>query len=511
MISNALQYFERSANRFPDKPAVVCSESSITYRELNIQAEALASQLMEMKSAGDAFVPFVIPKSIDAICALLAIMKSGQAYIPIDTKSPATRMQSIIQAAEARVVLVVEETEQQVRDMLHGQDCQIINLNRKSLAADSWQKPEVLSIDLAYVLFTSGSTGVPKGVMIPHRAIVDYIDWCVETYGISSDDQVANHAPLYFDNSTFDIYTAFKAGATLHLVPEALNAVLPRMIKWLKNSQITVFFCVPSVLTMLLKSRRLKPDSFPELKQILAAGEALPPQVLREWMLLYPQIRFTNMYGPTEITVDCSYHIFTDIPEPDCTSVPIGKSRQNMSLFVRSEDGLLATGPGARGELLVRGNSVSYGYLNDPDKTNAAFIQNPQHDRFPDKLYCTGDIVEIDGNGDYHFIGRKDNQIKYLGYRIELGEVESRLLTHDKISEIVVVFGRSVSNGDDFIGALIKPAEGLEQNALMEIMQSLLPPYMVPTVVRYCSDDMPRTPNGKYDRKQSLELVRELS
>lgn len=505
MISNVLEYFLNSAERYPQKDAVVCDGESVTYEALNSRTSQLAQFIAESTSDHQAFIPFVTPKSIPAIEALLSILKLGAAYIPVDAKSPVDRMRSIFAASEAKTVMVVDETEPVVKEAVQGTDIQVINIDTVvyAPAAQVEVLPKTLSIDLAYVLFTSGSTGVPKGVMIPHRAIIDYIDWCVETYEITASDVVSNHAPLYFDNSTFDIYTAFKAGATLHLVPERLNAVLPRLIKWLEQSGITVFFCVPSVLTMLLKSRRLKPESFPKLRRVLAAGEALPPQVLREWMLLYPHIEFTNMYGPTEITVDCSFHNFTTVPDEDCTSVPIGKPRKNMEMFVLTENGQLTTEVGSKGELLVRGTSVAYGYLNDSEKTAAAFIQNPNHSLYPDVFYKTGDNVTIDENNDFYFIGRSDNQIKYLGYRIELGEIESKLLTLPEMSECVVAYSES----QEFIGAYYKlepdhAAEGFEKN-----LTGLLPPYMIPTVFLECHGDYPRTPNGKYDRKQILKLL----
>lgn len=511
MITSILQYFEESLIRSPDKTAVVCAEESLTYAELNDQAIQIG-QTLQSKDDSSQMIPFVIPKSIKAIAAILGIMKAGRAYIPIDVNSPKQRLDSIVSASGTGTVLVVDETEAMVRDALKSASVCIINVEAnlpfKSEPADF---PKALSIDLAYVLFTSGSTGVPKGVMIPHKAVIDYIEWCVETYHINDLDQISNHAPLYFDNSTFDIYTAFKAGATLHLVPETLNAVIPRLVKWLKINAITVFFCVPSVMTMLLKSRRLKADSFPELRHVLAAGEVLPPQVLREWMLLYPHITFTNMYGPTEITVDCSFHTFSSAPEPSCTSVPIGKARQNMALYVRTEENRLLTTPGSRGELLVRGNSVGYGYLNDSEKTNAAFIQNPSHSLFPDYLYCTGDIVEIDENGDFHFIGRKDNQIKYLGYRIELGEIEARLLTLDLIHEAVVVFSSNPATNDPYIGALIKVDNEIKREALNDQLAAVLPGYMVPSIIRLSEGEMPRTPNGKYDRKVITGMVDEVA
>jgi len=343
--------------------------------------------------------------------------------------------------------------------------------------------------------------------MIPHKAIIDYIDWCVAQYALSSNDVIANHAPLYFDNSTFDLYTAFKTGAELHLVDDAINAIIPSLVKWIRNRGITTFFCVPSVLSMLLRSRRLKDDSFPELRHLICAGEVLPPNVLRIWMEKYPHVQFTNMYGPTEITVDCSYHVFTEPPVENARAVPIGKARSNMELFVRDECGNLSQDPGAHGELLVRGTSVAYGYLGEDKKTQECFIQNPRHDAFSDMLYCTGDLVEIAENGDFMFVGRTDDQIKYLGYRIELGEIEAALTAVHGIDEGVVVFNHAAETSEQAIGALVSSNTGLDPVQIAASLSDFLPPYMIPTIITVTSADFPQTSNGKYDRKAVSSLV----
>jgi non-ribosomal peptide synthetase component F len=344
-------------------------------------------------------------------------------------------------------------------------------------------------------------------VLIPHKAIIDYIDWCVETYSITADDVVANHAPLYFDNSTFDIYTAFKAGATLQLVHAELNAVLPRLVSWIREREISVFFCVPSVLTLLLKSKRLRADSFPKLRHLIFAGEVVHPGVLAEWMNLFPRVQFTNMYGPTEITVDCTYHVVAQPPGADCTSVPIGKARTNMELFVELSSGELSQQVGAGGQLLVRGTSVAYGYLGDVERTTKAFVQNPGNSVFHDTLYRTGDLVRIDPNGDFLFLGRADDQIKFLGYRIELGEIESALLSLPCVAEGVVVFHASAVQDEQEIGALVRKGSEVSETELIELLRPRLPSYMVPTRIRFATDELPKTASGKYDRKRAAEQV----
>ena len=500
------EYFKNSAIRFPDKNAVCCDDESITYRELDEFSNAFARQLKSSGVVRGGFVPFFMKKSVNSIKSILSILKADCAYIPIDVNSPEQRLKSILESAEAEVVIVDDASEELFKEHMADSAVECINISQFSGGDISAIENSNLSIDLAYVLFTSGSTGVPKGVMIPHKAIIDYIDWCVETYQISDRDVVANHAPLYFDNSTFDIYTAFKSGATLHLVHDELNAVIPRLVKWISEREITVFFCVPSVLTMLLRSRRLKEDSFPRLRHLICAGEVLPSTVLSGWMDLYPHIQFTNMYGPTEITVDCSYYVIRE-KIAAAKSVPIGKARRNMELFVRQENGELSQDKGVEGELLVRGTSVAYGYLGNEEKTREVFIQNPLNRHFYDPLYCTGDLVKIDENGDYLFLGRADDQIKFLGYRIELGEIESALNAVEGVGEGVVVFNSCEDEQQREIGALVKIDENYSIDQIKSSLQKLVPSYMMPTKISLLEGEFPRTPNGKYDRKSILKLL----
>ena len=343
MITLVQHYFSASAQRFPDKPAVCCEDDVLTFAQLEGFSNAFARALQTAGVKRGGFVPFFMQKSVRSIQSILSILKADCAYIPIDINSPAQRLESILKAANATVLIVDDHSEALFAELLPENQIQLINIKQFAGGDESPIECKNLSIDIAYVLFTSGSTGTPKGVMIPHKAIIDYIDWCAETYELTDQDVIANHAPLYFDNSTFDLYTAFKTGATLHLVHEELNAVIPLLVRWLREREITTFFCVPSVLTMLLKSRRLKEDSFPRLRHLICAGEVLPAEILAEWMQRYPQLQFTNMYGPTEITVDCSYHIIRERPGADSMSIPIGKARANMELFVRLESGELST------------------------------------------------------------------------------------------------------------------------------------------------------------------------
>ncbi len=507
MLTLVQQYFSNSAARFPQKPAVGCRDEVISYSELDGLTNAHARRLKQAGLRRGAFVPFFMSKSVNSIKAILSVLKADCAYVPLDAASPGHRLREILVATEARIMIVDRASEARFRELCGDvPGLKLINIDDDPDASRDQIAYENLSIDVAYVLFTSGSTGKPKGVMISHQMIIDYIDWCVETYTLTDRDVIANHAPLYFDNSTFDLYTAFKTGATLHLVHDELNVILSTLIPWLTRREISVLFCVPSVMTILLKSGRLATGGFPKLRHVIAAGEVLPTDVVREWMRLYPHIQFTNMYGPTEITVDCTFHVIAEPPGPGIDAIPIGKARRNMEVFLRLEDGTLSKEPGATGEIVVRGKSVAYGYLNDPERTRAAFIQNPRHGLFHDPLYRTGDLARIAPDGSFLFIGRRDQQIKYMGNRIELGEIEAALLRSEMVTEVVVVFNDSPVAEEKCIGALVCLAPGASKDQVMARAQRELPAYMIPHKLVVAAE-LPRTPNGKADRRACFELV----
>lgn len=505
-------YVERAASRDPHRTAVCCGDKRLTYAELDSRSRALAHRLIGAGVKRGSCVPLLMPKSTDAILGMTGVSRAGGAYVPLDLDSPSHRIVSILQATQAQCVLVNHEGREKLASpefsaAIHNAGLEGIHwifVDAQQDTPDTGVIEGGVSVDIAYVLFTSGSTGTPKGVMIAHQAVTDYIDWCVHQYRVTPTDQVSNHAPLYFDNSTFDIYTAFAAGATLHLVPPHLNAVLPRLAGWIAEHAISVFFCVPSVLTLLLQSRRLKAGAFPALREVIFAGEVVQPDVLTQWMTLYPQARFTNMYGPTEITVDCTYHV-VDAP-PGTDPVPIGRARPNMELLVHTESGELVQTPGATGELWVRGLAVGYGYLGDEERTQKVFVQNP-FTPFPDRLYRTGDLVTVREDGNFMFLGRADQQIKYLGHRIELGEIEAQLQALPEVEEAVVVFRQGESASEQGIGALVSVREGVKASDVLAALRHRVPSYMLPKRILCTQHSFPRTPNGKYDRKTILTTV----
>ena len=513
MVHLVQQYFENSADRFPDKIAVECGDDNISYEALDKISNGLAHYLIAQGAKRGAYVPIFIEKNVSAFKAMLGILKADCAYVPLDTTSPGTRLLAILERLDAGYVMVDNKSESVIKAILEeaGSAVQVINVETAPLSDTSRREYKNISVDMAYVIFTSGSTGVPKGVMISHFMIVDYIDFCVDLYDITEADVVSQHAPLYFDNSVLDIYCAWSAGATLQLVYDELNVVIPKLASWLRDKQISIFLAVPSVLAMLLKSRRMQPDMLPNMRHVIFSGEVIQPEIIAKWMDLYPHAQYTNMYGPTEITVDCTFHRILEAPRAEDGSVPIGKARPNMECFVRLDSGELSQEPGAEGELLIRGLAVGYGYLHEDEKTRKVFIQNPQHNVYHDPMYCSGDNVRLDDDGNIIFQGRIDFQIKYHGNRIELGEIEAALAGLDMVGEAVVVFHDSPNPDEQAIGALITQFGDNDAPDFLDTVRAevskLIPDYMVPTRLEVTTEDLPLTPNGKYDRKAVLATL----
>ena len=513
MVHLVQQYFERSADRFPDKVAVGCGDDRITYKDLDEYSNGVAHHLIGQGVERGMLVAIFMDKNINAFKSVLGILKADCCYVPLDPTAPTPRVNPILERCETKYVLVDNDSEARMREILAEGDTsvEIVNVEQIAIEDTSRRSYKNISIDMVYVIFTSGSTGMPKGVMMSHFQVVDYIDFCVDLYDVTDKDVVSQHAPLYFDNSVLDIYCAFSAGARLELVYEELNVIIPKLASWLKEKKISIFLAVPSILTLLLKSRRMKPDTIPNMRHVIFSGEVIQPEIIAQWMELYPHANYTNMYGPTEVTVDCTFHRILEPPKVEDGSVPIGLARTNMETFVRLESGELSQEPGAEGELLIRGLAVGYGYLKDEEKTKAVFIQNPRHNIYHDPLYCSGDLVRLADDGNIMFLGRIDFQIKLRGNRIELGEIEAVMAGLPIIGEAVVVYHDSPNPDEAEIGALVTNLTDDDDDVFLrrvrEDLGKSLPVYMIPTRTAVIHEDFPLTPSGKYDRKFVLATL----
>ncbi|EAK2884527.1 amino acid adenylation domain-containing protein, partial [Campylobacter upsaliensis] len=347
-----------------------------------------------------------------------------------------------------------------------------------------------IDTNLLYVFFTSGSTGLPKGVSISHKSVIDYAFWVSEEFELDENEIIANQAPLYFDNSILDIFPTIKEGGSVHLVPNSLFAFPLKVLEYLENEEVNTIFWVPSVLIYFANTQALEKFKLEKLKKVLFCGEIMPNKQLNYWRTHLPHTLFANLYGPTEITdVCCFYKVDREFKDDEL--LPIGKACKNTELLVFDENKNFIDEAGKKGELYVRGTSLSLGYYNDIEKTKAAFIQNPLHHNYLDLLYKTGDIVAYNEFGELLCYGRLDNQIKFKGHRIELGEIEAVLNSHEKIKNSACIFK------DDKLIAFYESEEELD---LKGFCKQKLPPYMIASsFVRV--EKFALNANGKIDRK----------
>jgi amino acid adenylation domain-containing protein len=487
-----------SAERAPDSEAVRFQDDSLSYGELDTRSNRLARALAEEGVALGDPVVLQLPKSTDAIVALLAIMKAGGCCVPVDPGTPPPRLRAILDQCHARVAIGSEET----RDRLVEQPLERVLDAGGSTAGLSADPPAVTVTeqDLAYILFTSGSTGTPKGVELSHLNVRTFVDWASARFDFGPEDRFSNHAPLNFDLSTLDVFGALGAGASVTLVPERMAMFPPRLADFLQHERLTVWYSVPSVLTLLVTHGRVEHRDL-SLRLVLFAGEVFPVRHLRDLMNAVPGPRYFNLFGPTETNV-CTYHE-VKLPPLGDTPVPIGKPCEGIRVVALDEEGHQVEQPGQEGVLHVGGPGVTPGYHGRPEETEAAFVT---HDGA--RLYCTGDWVTIDEDGDFLFLGRRDHMIKSGGHRIELGEVEAALHSHPAIHEAV-----AVPVPDEVLGSLIRavvvpvaPGALSEQDVRSHCAERL-PRYMVPAEVELRAE-LPRTATQKVDRARlTLESV----
>jgi len=501
------QLLTASVERAPDKPAVRARGACLTYAELETRSSQLAHLLRDQGIARGDRVGLYFPKAVESVVAMLGVLKAGAVYVPLDPHAPARRIAGIVDncglaalvtTAEKRRGLPPEAVRTSV--LVSGEPAGPGEVPWSVLGSFPAPPPPEVSIegDLAYILYTSGSTGQPKGVMLTHRNALTFVDWCAATFAIAPEDRLSNHAPLHFDLSVFDVYNALAAGATVSMIPEDVALFPQRLAGFIEAEGITVWYSVPSALVYLLMHGDLGARDLERLRLILFAGEVFPMKYLRQLADLLPRTELYNLYGPTETNV-CTYHRVDRFRLAGQDRLPIGRACANTEVFALDDDGRRAE-PGATGELVVRGPSLTPGYWGDPDKTARALVPNTLAPHLGERLYRTGDLVTLDEHGEYLFLGRRDNQVKSRGYRIELGEIEAALYAHPAVVEAAVLAVRDEEIGSRLRAVVaVRAGDAPTASALQAHCATLVPRYMVPETISV-HPSLPKTSTGKIDR-----------
>ena len=508
------------ASARPDAVAIVFEDTRITYGALDATSNGLARLLLDAGCQRGDRIALLMPKSPMAIVAILGVLKCDATYVPMDPASPPTRLAKMLEISDCRFVLAAGAVEERLARALAEAQLRkppTVGWLDEYAGAASRPTPGFTLRDLAFypttprvsvstaeqaahILFTSGTTGTPKGVMITHASVVHLIRWALRHFQIGPEDRISQHSPLRFDVSTFDIFGALWAGAELHLVPSHLNLLPHKLAQFMRDGELTQWFSVPSVLNLMAKFDVVRPGDFPRLKRVLFAGEVLPTPTLIHWMRRLPHAQFTNLFGPTETTIVSSHYTVPACPEDEREPIPIGTACEGEELLAFDEE-LRPVPDGEIGELYIRGAGVSPGYWRDAERTRQSFVPCPGAANLRERMYRTGDLVRRTADGNFHFVGRRDTQIKSRGYRIELGEIEAALHSLTCLRESAVVAVQSDGFEGWLIGCAYVPAadHDVTLKQLRVELAKLLPNYMFPARwLRY--DALPRNDNGKVDR-----------
>jgi amino acid adenylation domain-containing protein len=508
------QLLDETAGRRPERQALAFSGQGLTYEELAHRSGSLARLLIQQGVRKGDRVGIYTEKSFEAVVAIYGIMKAGAAYVPIDPLAPISRLAFIMQDCGLQHLISSETKIRQLEELFErkvGLES-IIGVRSDELPVRSvgweevYQTPSQsetpasgVELDLAYILYTSGSTGEPKGVMHTHRSALSFVQWAVTTFSLSSEDRLSNHAPYHFDLSILDMFASAAVGASAVIVPEDVARLPASLAALMSEEKLTVWYSVPFALIQLLQRGRLESRDLRSLRCVLFAGEPFPPKHLRQLMQMLPQSSFFNLYGPTETNV-CTFYEASPVRDNEERPLPIGKACTNTELIVvAGEDQPVA--PGEIGELLVRGASTMPGYWNRPGQTDRAFFRRGARPPFQEVFYRTGDLVQRGADGNYQFLGRKDRQVKVRGFRIELDEIEVALLSHAQVEEAAVYVRRDAEEIASIETAVVaKPGTGPTSLELSRYLSERLPSYALPNRILVV-DQLPRTSTGKIDRR----------
>ncbi len=491
---NVLEYLERSARLYPDKIAFADEREALTFGALKTKAESLGTRIAGICPRINRPIAVLVDRSVAGIVGFMAVLYSGNYYVPLDNQMPAKRMEAILSRLEPELLL--HSAADGSLAAKFARLCPVADIGEAEggeadLGLLALRRRAVLDIDPVYVIFTSGSTGTPKGIVISHRSAIDFIEWMADTFHFSSADIMGNQAPFHFDLSVKDIYMTLQCGGTMHILPRKQLMFPPLLIESLREKRVTALIWATSAFNLVANAGILSVLAPDTVNKVILGGEALRAKQLNIWRAALPDVQYVNLYGPTEVTVDCTYYII-DRPYQDHEAIPIGRACENMEVMLLDEN-LRPVPPGQPGEICARGSGLARGYFGDAAKTAAAFVQNPCITQYPDLIYRTGDTGLVNEEGLIVYLSRKDGQIKHMGYRIELGELEHALAGLARLRAAVCFF-------DEKRDKIVCVYEGdLENKEIIEGLRPLLPKYMFPNIMRRV-EKMPYNANGKIDR-----------
>ena len=494
MQRNILEYLERTVRRVPKKTAISSEQGALTFRELYRQARAIGTGLLREGYSKKPVVVFM-SKQPKTVAAFLGVVYSGCFYIPLDGDMPHYRIELILQSLQPAACICDETTLLLAREwngfgrLYRYEDLAFGGIGTAALQA---VRDRQIDTDPVYLVFTSGSTGIPKGVVGSHRAVIDYIENLCSVLRFDESTVFGNQTPLYFDACLKELLPTLKYGATTHLIPRRLFLMPVKLVEYLNEKKINTLCWVVSALTYISAFKTFETVLPQYIKTVAFASEVFPIRQLNLWRQALPNTRFINLYGPTETTgICCWYEVDREFSEAE--ALPVGRPFPNTEVILLDENGRVPS-PGDRGEICIRGSRLTHGYYGDPEKTGEVFIQNPLNPYYPERIYRTGDMGRYNDRGELIFLCRKDQQIKHMGHRIELGEIEAVAAQHSSVSGVCCVFDPLRKQ------ILLYFSGNLPEAALKADLKKKLPRYMIPHKILHL-EAMPLTPNGKIDRK----------
>ncbi len=498
-MKNVLDYLERSAKSHPLKTAVEENSEKINYSSLMKTSQAVGTALIS-QGLNHNPVAVYMEKGINTLTAFFGCVYAGAFYSLVSPEHPQARVLQIQSVLEAKFVITDSEHFDKAVTFFPGATILLISnlqdtgINQRLLDE---RRNQMIDTDPLYMNFTSGTTGVPKGIVVSHRSVIDFIDCFTEIFSITEDDIIANQAPFDFDVSVKDIYSALSVSAKLVIVPHEYFSAPQKLIDYVCDKKVTTMIWAVSAMCLLSTFHCLDYRTPKTVRKVLFSGETMPYKHLTNWQKHLPNAQFVNLYGPTEITCNCTYHIL-DNNRDYSLGIPIGKPFPNEDVFLLDGKNKKITEPGKNGEIAVRGTALALGYYRLPKESRKRFVQNPLNKEYAELIYRTGDLGCYNEKGEIMFCGRKDNQVKHMGHRIELDEIEREMSAINGVERCVCIFDSEKSKLKAFYTGTIEKAE------LHSLLTEKLPVFMIPGYIRKI-DKFPLTKNGKVDRKALIK------